>query len=223
MCAKRQCEPGRFRCDNNICIPYTLTCNFVDECGDGSDERPGMCIHHRPQSCSLWEFECSVDGKCINSTFVCDGKPECVDGSDEFGCQTCPFGVCPQLCVAKRHDQFSCECSDGFYLTHKGNSSHCIAQGKQAYLIVASDDRLNQIRKPNDQEFSDLIPASTSVSVKIDSVDYVMDSDSSVHLIWTSRSSKTIQAMFLPAEPNRISRSKRATEISDLVSDSPFP
>jgi hypothetical protein len=36
------CRGESFRCDNNWCIPRSLYCNGIDECGDGSDE-PSSC------------------------------------------------------------------------------------------------------------------------------------------------------------------------------------
>lgn len=34
---------GDFKCANNKCIMLSLRCNFVDDCGDNSDERPELC------------------------------------------------------------------------------------------------------------------------------------------------------------------------------------
>ena len=33
----------QFRCDNNLCISDTLTCNGIDNCGDRSDEDNCFC------------------------------------------------------------------------------------------------------------------------------------------------------------------------------------
>jgi Low-density lipoprotein receptor domain class A. len=32
------CPVTHFKCNNHFCIPSDKVCNFVDDCGDGSDE-----------------------------------------------------------------------------------------------------------------------------------------------------------------------------------------
>ena len=31
-------KKGYFHCNNGFCLPEVMTCNGLDECGDGSDE-----------------------------------------------------------------------------------------------------------------------------------------------------------------------------------------
>lgn len=34
-----QCPPGQVQCDNGNCYSPFETCNFLDDCGDGTDEK----------------------------------------------------------------------------------------------------------------------------------------------------------------------------------------
>ena len=34
-----QCNSNQFQCNNDRCISAEAACNFVDDCGDGSDEQ----------------------------------------------------------------------------------------------------------------------------------------------------------------------------------------
>ena len=63
-------------CVNSMCVSEDLRCDYINDCGDYSDELDG-CI------CDpSYEFDCTTGG-CINDTWICDGEKDCFDGSDE--------------------------------------------------------------------------------------------------------------------------------------------
>ncbi|RWS29509.1 G-protein coupled receptor GRL101-like protein [Leptotrombidium deliense] len=74
------CPSSHFKCDNYFCVPNEKVCDFVDDCGDFSDEK--SCI---PRRCWYKEFTCK-NGECISFANVCNGIKDCVDGSDEIEC-----------------------------------------------------------------------------------------------------------------------------------------
>ena len=39
----RPCGPQEFSCSSGPCVPQDLLCDFIDHCGDGSDEDPYYC------------------------------------------------------------------------------------------------------------------------------------------------------------------------------------
>lgn len=63
---------------NTVCVNLLLSCDRVNDCGDGSDEIG--CMYG---TCSSQQFTCQ-NGVCIPSTYVCDGYTDCQDGSDEL-------------------------------------------------------------------------------------------------------------------------------------------
>ncbi|XP_071823426.1 low-density lipoprotein receptor-related protein 2-like isoform X4 [Apostichopus japonicus] len=97
----RHCFNSEFTCNNTICIPETATCDFVDDCGDGSDESLQTC-HGRPCD-SLNNFRCD-SGHCIPKGFLCDGNMDCEDGSDEDTLNACDPSK-PTVCG---DDEFTC-------------------------------------------------------------------------------------------------------------------
>ncbi|NP_001071205.1 ST14 transmembrane serine protease matriptase b [Danio rerio] len=106
--------PGRFECDNDLCISSDQHCDGYNDCGDMSDERGCMCNETQIQckngfckpsfwgcdgvndcgdntdeencgNCKTWEFRCR-SGRCISAQKQCNGYNDCGDGSDESRC-----------------------------------------------------------------------------------------------------------------------------------------
>ncbi|XP_065211228.1 G-protein coupled receptor GRL101-like [Planococcus citri] len=88
-CGTYQCPTTHFKCENDFCIPIELTCNFVDDCGDNSDEYT-ECSHRK---CYFPEFRCQ-SGQCIRPAYLCDNQSHCHDNSDEEECSPENFVEC---------------------------------------------------------------------------------------------------------------------------------
>ncbi|KAK7092030.1 hypothetical protein V1264_009639 [Littorina saxatilis] len=65
------CEDGRST------VPYSLVCDFREDCDDASDE--AWCVHS--EQCV--GFTCR-NGQCVAETAYCDVRRDCWDGSDEL-------------------------------------------------------------------------------------------------------------------------------------------
>ncbi|CAG2206121.1 Low-density lipoprotein receptor-related protein 4,Prolow-density lipoprotein receptor-related protein 1,Low-density lipoprotein receptor-related protein 2,Very low-density lipoprotein receptor [Mytilus edulis] len=84
-CVYSNCTADQFHCDNGRCISSNWTCDFDDDCRDGSDER--NCQITDP--CTDDEFHCLAhQPKCIPWALRCDGHNDCTDRSDEGNCNT---------------------------------------------------------------------------------------------------------------------------------------
>ena len=69
-----------FECENQrTTLPYTLVCDFIHDCSDGSDEK--FCEH---EECLT--FRCK-NGQCLSDTQRCDDVMDCWDENDEASCQ----------------------------------------------------------------------------------------------------------------------------------------
>ncbi|XP_070561197.1 degenerin-like protein unc-105 [Ptychodera flava] len=75
-----------FSCNNSKCIPSELTCDYIDNCGDFSDE--DNCTYLA--DCGSDSFQCSSnEGEvhCIPGYLRCDRIKHCRNGKDEDGCE----------------------------------------------------------------------------------------------------------------------------------------
>ncbi|XP_062868235.1 ST14 transmembrane serine protease matriptase b [Trichomycterus rosablanca] len=75
--------PGRFQCDNRVCIDSKLQCDGYNDCEDMSDEKD--CV------CEEFYFRCK-NGLCKPKHFFCDGVDDCGDNTDEENCGHCEAG-----------------------------------------------------------------------------------------------------------------------------------
>lgn len=74
------CDVTEFQCANRQCIYYSLFCNGVEDCADGSDEK-GCEVCDRTS-----EIFCPLGRTCISSRARCDGHIDCSGGTDEIDC-----------------------------------------------------------------------------------------------------------------------------------------
>jgi low-density lipoprotein receptor-related protein 1 (alpha-2-macroglobulin receptor) len=112
----RACVDDEFTCASGKCVPKSVRCDHVDDCGDSSlftvkssnKSSPSrspknsrsknkstskrsklMALSSDEQNC---EWKCFEDqwrcasGECISSNWRCDGSVDCVDKSDERNC-----------------------------------------------------------------------------------------------------------------------------------------
>ncbi|KTG41581.1 hypothetical protein cypCar_00013888 [Cyprinus carpio] len=129
--------PGRFQCDNDLCVPPNLQCDGYNDCGDMSDERG--C------ACNETQIKCK-NGFCKPSFWRCDGVNDCGDNTDEENCGNCKaqeFRCRNGRCIPGQKqcngyndcgdgsDESQCEksiavhCSD---LTYKCKNNQCISK-----------------------------------------------------------------------------------------------
>ena len=62
---EENCPSKYFQCDNNNCVPEKSRCDFLDDCGDFSDElncelQDFMCDFEPSSNCSLWHISIDI-------------------------------------------------------------------------------------------------------------------------------------------------------------------
>ncbi|KAH7971468.1 hypothetical protein HPB49_024437 [Dermacentor silvarum] len=94
-----QQSPGMFTCKNGVAVVMEHRCDYIDHCGDLSDEqgcgplpkRSAETTTSTPSNCSHGEFACLSVTHCIPASQLCDFLKQCPDGSDESHCGACDF------------------------------------------------------------------------------------------------------------------------------------
>ncbi|XP_039878646.1 suppressor of tumorigenicity 14 protein-like [Simochromis diagramma] len=123
--------PGRFQCNNSLCISKISQCDGWNDCGDNSDEI--NC------TCDASQIQCK-NGHCKPKSWLCDGIDDCGDNTDEQNC-TCPgrFQCNNTLCISKisqcdgwndcgdKSDEINCTCPGKF----KCSNNRCIKKTLQ--------------------------------------------------------------------------------------------
>ena len=85
-CDEGYCD-GVFICADGGEIEAGEVCDFIEDCGDGSDEAANLCFGDE----ELYECE---DGTLIPLEFVCDTEDDCEGGEDELGCAGIGLNEC---------------------------------------------------------------------------------------------------------------------------------
>nr|XP_018900989.1 PREDICTED: sortilin-related receptor-like isoform X1 [Bemisia tabaci] len=132
------CYEWMFECKNKKCIPYWWQCDFVNDCGDNSDEiecasspdkNPENIIPAPPAQprCSDHQFRC-YSGECIRNSWLCDGFNDCDKGEDEENCKSINFG-----CHSNKN-QFKCKLTGNCIPYSKvcDGISHCLDDSDEA-------------------------------------------------------------------------------------------
>ncbi|XP_046386301.1 vitellogenin receptor-like [Ischnura elegans] len=142
-----------FLCSSGECLPYTMVCNSVSNCADGSDEG-GRC-----------ESSCNINNPCSS---VCQKTPSgpacsCLDGfkltGDGKTCvdiNECEFddghGPCSQFC-SNTDGSFRCGCIDGFQL--RSDRVSCKAEGSPLEYIYVTGGEIR--RATHDLSYTDIL------------------------------------------------------------------
>ena len=203
LCSQRTCEPHRFRCDSNKCIPKSGICDGAKDCTDGSDESSFAC-QSTPHCSKTSNFLCD-NGKCIDMSLVCNSADDCTDNSDEKDCENyeCPFGTCSQLCESKTivtsntsdpETIFYCSCVPGYNL----ESRHvCLAQGKLATMLLANENAIKDINPYALSFLIEIQDGEPTTTFKIGALDVFYDEGLPVEVYSVKTNSKDQEIRFI--------------------------
>lgn len=96
---------GEFTCDQGKTFDHDVTCNWIADCADGSDEAPSVCSipsgpspdqpEAPPPPVHAYEYFTCADGREIESAWLCNGEQECEGGEDEARCFYCDARIRP--------------------------------------------------------------------------------------------------------------------------------
>ncbi|XP_017067464.1 basement membrane-specific heparan sulfate proteoglycan core protein isoform X4 [Drosophila eugracilis] len=157
----RACRLNEWQCANLECIDFSLQCNNIKDCSDGSDEDLSVCFgtattRLRPSDCGPDQFYC--DESCYNRSVRCNGHMDCSDGSDELGCSIkslpCPQHQCPsgrcysetERCDRHRHcedgsDEANCCAANQF----RCNNGDCVSASAPCDGIPQCSDHSDEL------------------------------------------------------------------------------
>lgn len=121
------CAPHRFQCSNGRCIAKKRVCDFLDDCGDNSDELNCPCRNN--------QLTCA-NGNCVDVPWICDGDDDCGDGTDELNCYSSTSspafancstnnGGCEHKCsefYVGKIKNVRCSCRRGYVLQKDGKN-----------------------------------------------------------------------------------------------------
>ena len=217
QCKKMGCPPDHMRCISGGCISANLMCNGENNCADGSDESSDLCRIFG-KKCKNEEFRCDL-GHCIDKKLVCNQEDNCGDNSDEKNCTNpiCGWGTCSQYCFTSKQGNAICKCAWGFRTSTNGR---CIAEGKEAILVLAVEGELRLISPykagVSDQLYSKTVLATTP-GYKIDSIDVFYEAKDQVIAFWTNHKNKRVENTYLRI--NNSTRPKRDNNIRTVISN----
>ncbi|XP_062530175.1 vitellogenin receptor isoform X25 [Bombyx mori] len=141
----------QYKCtDSSFCLPSEMMCDGMQDCKDGSDERPfcanwhTMCANH---TCLGDKASCVPDRagptcECLNhlnlrryntSTGACDDIDECALARPQ----------CSHYCV-NADGHFTCECADGYF---KDELKYlCYATGPEPLLFYSTRNEIKYLK-----------------------------------------------------------------------------
>ena len=134
----KYCLKDKHECDNHLCVCLDDLCDEMDDCGDGSDEKPDLCNNYSCEKVGApgSRFQCG-DGKCIHSYQVFAGIGHCSDSGDENNMTICaarprPFMFNKFKCANRAcvHFNFVCNHVDDCGDNSDENGYHNAAAGK---------------------------------------------------------------------------------------------
>ncbi|KAF3850624.1 hypothetical protein F7725_012396 [Dissostichus mawsoni] len=128
---------GGFPCGSQECVSWSLVCNSVTNCADGSDEG-GSCssLCEDTQRCSQICFSTPQGPRC-GCSLGFRLLPDALSCSDVDECESSSPSVCSQLCI-NTEGSYRCDCEQGYILEAGGH--HCKITGEPFLLASVHTD-----------------------------------------------------------------------------------